>query len=618
MGYRGKRVNPQLRSVIWVTIAVIIFAVSFFIGNVIRSKRSSEAASIPNDVRVDENTELTYYLKVKYDGIDRVGIESSDSATADIQAGKIIVSDTIPDGLEFLGFVTTDSGVIGATLQSDEVTPCPGTVVDSSGSSGAWEYDRYGNLWRYRWHGLTYTIANRNVSFTVKDLQAGCQLVVGIRTKTPSLPSGVTRMDFYNTAEFDGEGLGGKSNTTHHYIGRDVGDAHKVTYEYTGDIPSNAPELPTETRYAAGQTVYTASTPSMEGYSFSGWYVNGSSSTSRSFTMPSSDVTITGYFTPINRHTVTYVVTGAPDGYMPPAAKEYDPYTNVTIDSLAAGDIVYGYKFSGWTSTDVSIYSWSKTFSMPTNKDVVITGSFAREDYDLSYEFIGDTAPDDASSLLPATESYYPGETVTIADEPEATGYIFLGWDRKSFRMPEENVAVKGEWAAISGVFRPTISYQVVDLKDKYYKNETVRFEITVTNPDSVTLENVNVGLELDGVKYVSGNGYTIRSDQLAAIATLGPNESAKLYAEFVVTENANKTIESFAELLSASATNGDAMDISDEARASYRKSASFDTVYWEDDPVFTGIDLGRSGPLVLLTVLGAIGGTIVVLRKKQ
>ena len=54
-----------------------------------------------NDVRVDIDSELTYYLSVKEDGVDASGVESSDVQMANIFGGRISVTDQIPNGLEF-------------------------------------------------------------------------------------------------------------------------------------------------------------------------------------------------------------------------------------------------------------------------------------------------------------------------------------------------------------------------------------------------------------------------------------------------------------------------------------------------------------------------------------
>lgn len=66
---------------------------------------------------------------------------------------------------------------------------------------------------------------------------------------------------------------------------------YTVTYRYTGTVPAGAPSTPATKSYIAGAAVPSAATPSMEGYTFSGW--SGEVSV-----MPSHDVTVTGSWTP--------------------------------------------------------------------------------------------------------------------------------------------------------------------------------------------------------------------------------------------------------------------------------------------------------------------------------
>ena len=218
MSYRRRRSSPFLRSVAWGTVTVLVFSASFLIGNVIRSRLSSDASQLSDDVRVDEDSTLTYYLKVKYDGVDRQGISSSDSVVSEVRSDMTFVSDKVPDGLIFQKFVTSGTGSIGAVRRSDGVTACSGQVIDDTSSTTGW----INSNTEYVYHGLHYTVADRTVRFKVKNLQAGCQLQVGIETKTPILSAGQNRVDFYNTAGFLEGDLSGKSNTTHHFIGRET------------------------------------------------------------------------------------------------------------------------------------------------------------------------------------------------------------------------------------------------------------------------------------------------------------------------------------------------------------------------------------------------------------
>ena len=98
-----------------------------------------------NDVEVRLNSRLTYYLTVQEDGIDVDGVESSDTQIANLTSGRISVTDRIPDGLIFQGFVTTSNGKIGASSRADSSIACSGVVVDDTNESivdaGTWNND---------------------------------------------------------------------------------------------------------------------------------------------------------------------------------------------------------------------------------------------------------------------------------------------------------------------------------------------------------------------------------------------------------------------------------------------------------------------------------------------
>ena len=223
------------------------------------------AETLDNDVQVEPDSELTYYLKVKYDGVDKEGTQSNDATMAKVNSGRIKVTDKIPDGLTFKSFVTSDNGSIGAVSRADSAISCPGRVIDDtqeeSTDSGVWNDDNT----EYTYHGLHYDTTSRVVSFYVESLKAGCELTVGIVTQTPETVDDPdttaveTRRDFYNTA-LAVEGLiSTPSNTVHAFMGDKNANMYKVTYTYTGTIPENAPALPTESEYAADALCHPSS-----------------------------------------------------------------------------------------------------------------------------------------------------------------------------------------------------------------------------------------------------------------------------------------------------------------------------------------------------------------------
>lgn len=625
MDYTRKRSNSLRGRIIYGVTAVAVFSISFLIGNVIRARLSSNAEEIEDGIRVQENSELKYFLQVKYDGVDRQGIESSDSVTSEVRSGVISVSDKIPDGLTFLNFVESEAGSFGAVERSDGVTPCAGKVIDDTGDVTGWNADNS----EFVYHGLHYTAANRTVNFSVRNLKAGCQLQVGIVTRTPYLAEGEKRRDFYNTANVLEGGLGNISNTVHTFIGRLDTVTYKVSYQYTGDVPTGAPGLPADSFYAVGNVVGLATDPRLDGYEFSGWATSDATIADGSFTMPEGEVALTGTFVQkATNHSVSYVIDGEkPEGFMPPNAANYGVGDEVTVDDFAAGAVFGGYTFSGWTTSDVTVSEGS--FAMP-NKDVVFTGTFEKIGYNVSYQFEGTVLPPNAASLLPAVQKYYPGDTVTVAAAPTASGYQFSGWyGDASFTMPENDIVIQGEWSVLTSVFRPQISQRITNPKDVFYDGDTVKFEITVTNTASYDVANVNLMLVTDGTAFSAGDDYEIRSDKIVEIASLPAGASIKIYAEYPVSEQVAMELENTVKLVGATATGNNRIDLSDEALASYVSTVKFkigerssgeggdepggETPKTEDE-VMKYIIVGIASAVVLAVIVG----TWAIMKKKN
>ncbi|MBQ9684418.1 InlB B-repeat-containing protein, partial [Candidatus Saccharibacteria bacterium] len=501
-----------------------------------------------NDARVDVDSELTYYLNVKEEGVDASGIESSDSQIADVRGGRINVTDKLPEGLIFQGFVTTSDGTIGAVSRADSSIQCPGKVVDDTNEealdTGTWNNTHT----EYYYHGLHYNDTTRTVSFTAEKIKAGCQLTVGIITKTPATiddpdttPVEIRR-DFYNTAFAAEKDITAISNTVHAWIGSSNTRVYKVMYRYTGDIPTGAPTTPTEQSYPANNEVAVSMNPTLEGYTFSGWTTTDATVTDGSFTMPSQDVELVGIWTKnttSTKYNVTYVINGdKPADFMPPTQKEYEAEVSVPLDSTEADTVIDGYRFSGWSTQDVALSDTG--FTMPA-QNVTIVGSFERISYRVCYEFEGAILPPNSASILPPCETHYPGETVTRAADPQADGYDFLGWYKNaSFTMPEENVTIYGEWMRTMGKFAPTIAKTITNPQDEYMYGETVKFKITVTNPESFAITDVYLQEELDGAVFTAPNdsSYTVKTSTIAVIPIVNANSSIDVYAEYRVTEN--------------------------------------------------------------------------------
>ncbi len=510
-----------------------------------------------NHIRVNENSELTYYLDVIYDGKDSQAITSSDTAIAEVKSDNIYIEDKIPEGLTFKRFLTSEDGTIGAVKRSDG-SSCAGYVVNDAA-------------------GLKYDPATRTVSFTVKNLKAGCKLTVGIVTQTPYLRDyGVDRMDFYNTGHAQENRYSINSNTVHAYIGREDMTDYIVSYSYTGDVPLSAPNPPENSSYIAGAPVGIEANPVVPGYTFSGWETTDVTVNDNKFTMPEKNVIFTGHFTKNQSYHVSYTINGdIPEGFKVPTTKEYEVGLDVKVDSLKNGDIINGYRFLGWTTSD-PVDLTSGTFIMPS-QDVEIVGQFEKVKYKVEYAFQGAILPVDSSTVLPPTEMHYPKDIVNIKNNISSTTCrvnggtetkpcTFLGWYSKdTFTMPDKDVLIYGEWKITDGLFAPIITKSLAENRDYYKKGEEIKFKITVANTENYAIHDVLLNEKLEGVTFVEGDNYTLLNDKYIKIPTIAANSNVVVNAKFTAGDEIIKKYTNRVELLGAIADNDKALDTSKE-----------------------------------------------------
>ena len=191
-----------------------------------------------------------------------------------------------------------------------------------------------------------------------------------------------------------------------------------------------------ETEY--GATITPETTPTKEGYTFSGW-------SEIPATMPAYDVTVSGTFT-VNQYLVTYIVDGDV------IKTEYVNYaTTITPPSVPERE---GYSFT-----------WNEyPGTMPAN-DIIITGQYSINKYKLAYTVDGEE--------YKSYETEY-GATITPEKTPTKEGYTFSGWSEIPETMPAHDVTVSGTFA----VNKYKITY-IMD--NKVYKEVMCEYGATVT-----------------------------------------------------------------------------------------------------------------------------------------
>ena len=305
---------------------------------------------------------------------------------------------------------------------------------------------------------------------------------------------------------------------------------YTLTYEFTGTVaaPSGVTAPTDNGTYYIGDTKTLETVTAPEGYTFSGWKLNGSDVTSVTF--GADNITVTGEWTKGN-YAITYEyeyenVKDA-DKLTPPAAGSADFGDSFPV--IDKGEKA-GYEVSDWKYYDANGNEITDG-KMPAGP-VTAKATQSAIPYTLTYEFTGTVVPDGVTAPTD-NGTYYIGDTKTLETVTVPEGYEFSGWkkdgtDVTSVTFGADNITVTGEWTA------------------KEYK---LNFDFAngETNPDEQTvayktkLSDVDVpddpewpGHTFSGWKDDDGNVY---ADKVAVEALEMPAKNLTLTALWEVTE---------------------------------------------------------------------------------
>lgn len=222
--------------------AILLVIASFFVLSLIGHSTSS-ADSLKNGAKLTENGKLVYRITVQGHGDNH----------------QIDVTDPLPLGLEYI-----DSEVV-ASNSCGEVTDL--------------RYDDY----------------QRKLIFKVINLKGGCTQSVDLITQVPELGVKI-RKDFYNIVSATNGVKSITTNPVDAYLGQADATLYKVSYEYVGEYPENAPAVPVTLAYSEGDTVSVAATPKLDDYDFDGWYTSDTVITNGTFIIGNNAVAFSGSF----------------------------------------------------------------------------------------------------------------------------------------------------------------------------------------------------------------------------------------------------------------------------------------------------------------------------------
>ena len=353
-------------------------------------------------------------------------------------------------------------------------------------------------------------------------------------------------------------------------------DSYKVTYQYTGKVPTGASELPAETTEKYGAAVTVAADATAPGYTFSGW------SREDGFTMPAENVTITGSFT-ANGETPYkvehYQQNLEDDGY---TLADTENLTGETDTTATANPKTYtGFTFDGTVEGTVA------SGNIAGDGSLVLKLYYTRNSYDVTYAYTG-TVPTGASAL-PEKATVKYGAPVTVAEAATAPGYTFSGWSRNDFTMPAENVTITGSFTANSNT-EYTVRHHFQNILDDAYDADTAML--------SETLSGTTDTLTAAAAKTVAG--FTAQSFQQKNIAGDGSTVVDIYYNRnsYTVTYAVTGTVDPNPNYKQADYRFG--QNVAAEAAAA---KAGYDFIGWANEPaVMPANDVTATGYFVART----------------
>lgn len=166
-------------------------------------------------------------------------------------------------------------------------------------------------------------------------------------------------------------------------------------------------------------TTYTVANPTRTGYTFNGWTNSGSGSISgTTYTFGAGDGTLTANWTAYT-YTITYNLDGGSVATANPTT-----YTIETADFTLNNPTKAGYKFLGWTGTELSSASTTVTISKGSTGNRTYTANWQANSYNITINSVNGTG----GSVSPTTYSTSTAAQTATLTNPTKTGYTFNGW----------------------------------------------------------------------------------------------------------------------------------------------------------------------------------------------
>lgn len=240
---------------------------------------------------VNQNVITLYYTRNKYKvtytytGSVPQGLQPPTETEYDFGASVTIANapDAVP-GYTFEGWKRGTEDATNFSMPAENVT-----------ITGNWKKnDDAGYKIEYYLETLTEGTFEKDNNRTISDRTGTIGTTASVTDADKVTIPGFT-FDANNTNnKLEGEIVSGDPLTLKLYYKR---NSYKVTYQYTGTVPTGASTLPPEATYKYGAEVTVAKNATAPDHDFSGWRTTDASINNGKFVMPAKNVTITGSWT---------------------------------------------------------------------------------------------------------------------------------------------------------------------------------------------------------------------------------------------------------------------------------------------------------------------------------
>ena len=361
------------------------------------------------------NWKLTVYT-IKYFGGGDLNAGDSNPGSYTINTETFTLNNPSKKGYTFAGWKNRDDNTV--------LNP----VTISKGSTGDREYEA---VWNNAVYSITY------------NLNGGFEVYSNPTTYSYDVNNGVQIWDpektGYTFGGWIGTDLTGPSKNIIIRAGATGNKQYTATWtpetypiSYTMNGGTNNASNPNS--YTIESASITLQAPEQTGAVFRGWSGTDISDVSKTVTIPTGSTGARSYVAnwDLNEYRITYDLAGGTLAASNPSA-----YTVNTPEFTLNNPTKAGYKFGGWTGTNLSYSTEYVTITQGSTGDRSFTACWIPKSYSIDYDLGGGYFEDEDNPTDYTTDT--PSFTL---NNPVKSGYIFDGWTGTDLSEPTKTVTI--------------------------------------------------------------------------------------------------------------------------------------------------------------------------------